>query len=54
MVHLDRIHEEIRVLNLKHETLLSFRVFVNFTNRMDLFKGIELGALPYRVKLTDE
>ena len=54
MVHLDRIHEEIRVLNLKHETLLSFRVFVNFTNRMDLFKGIELGALPDRVKLTDE
>jgi hypothetical protein len=54
MVHLDRIHEEIRVLNLKHETLLSFRVFVNFTNRLDLFKGVELGALPDRVKLTDE
>ena len=54
MVHLDRIHEEIRVLNLKHETLLSFRVFVNFTNRLDLFKGVELGALPDCVKLTDE
>lgn len=54
MVHLDRIHEEIRVLNLKDETLLSFRVFVNFTKRMDLFNGIELGALHDRVKLTDE
>ena len=54
MVHLDRIHEEIRVLNLKDETLLSFRVFVNFTKRRDLFNGIELGALPDRVKLTDE
>lgn len=54
MVHLDRIHEEIRVLNLKDETLLSFRVFVNFNKRMDLFNGIEFGALPDRVKLTDE
>jgi hypothetical protein len=54
MVHLDRIHEEIRVLNLKDETLLSFRVFVNFTKRMDLFNGIEMGILPDRVTLTDE
>lgn len=54
MVHLDRIHEEIRVLNLKDETLLSFRVFVNFTKRMDLLNGIEMGILPDRVKLMDE
>ena len=27
MLQLERIHEEIRVLNIKDETLLSFRVF---------------------------
>ena len=37
MVHLDRIHEEIRVLNIKDETLLSFRVFENFNKRLDHF-----------------
>ena len=44
MVHLDRIHEEIRVLNIKDETLLSFRVFENFNKRLDHFKTIKLGG----------
>ena len=34
MVHAERIHEEIRVLNIKDETLLSFRVFDNFNKRL--------------------
>lgn len=54
MVHLERIHEEIRVLNIKDETLLSFRVFVNFGKRLDLLHGIKLGILPDRKKLTEE
>ena len=54
MVHLDRIHEEIRVLNIKDETLLSFRVFENFNKRLDHFKTIKLGMFPDRVKLTEE
>tara|TARA_R110002153_G_scaffold231643_1_gene384842 strand:- start:1715 stop:1972 length:258 start_codon:yes stop_codon:yes gene_type:complete len=54
MVHLERIHEEIRVLNIKDETLLSFRVFVNFSKRIDLLHGIELGILPDRNKMTKE
>lgn len=54
MVHLERIHEEIRVLNIKDETLLSFRVFVNFSKRMDWLHGIEMGILPDRNKLTEE
>ena len=54
MVHLERIHEEIRVLNIKDETLLSFRVFVNFSKRMDWLNGIEMGILPDRKKLTEE
>ena len=31
MVHLERIFEEIRILNIKDETLLSFRIFQNFS-----------------------
>ena len=54
MVHLDRIHEEIRVLNIKDETLLSFRVFENFNKRLDHFKTILMGMFPNRVKLTEE
>ena len=54
MVHLDRIHEEIRVLNIKDETLLSFRVFENFNKRLDHFKTIKLGMFPERLKLTEE
>ena len=54
MVHLDRIHEEIRVLNIKDETLLSFRVFENFNKRLDHFKTILMGMFPDRVKLTGE
>jgi len=54
MVHLDRIHEEIRVLNIKDETLLSFRVFENFNKRLDHFNTIKLGMFPDRVKLTEE
>lgn len=54
MVHLERIHEEIRVLNIKDETLLSFRVFVNFSKRIDWLHGIEMGILPDRNKLTEE
>jgi hypothetical protein len=54
MVHLERIHEEIRVLNIKDETLLSYRVFLNFSKRIDLLHGIELGILPDRKKLTEE
>ena len=54
MVHLERIHEEIRVLNIKDETLLSFRVFINFGKRLDLLHGIKLGILPDRKKLTEE
>ena len=53
MVHLDRIHEEIRVLNIKDETLLSFRVFENFNKRLDQFKTVLLGLFPDRVKLTE-
>ena len=54
MVHLERIHEEIRVLNIKDETLLSFRVFVNFSKRIDLLHGINMGILHGRDKLTEE
>ena len=54
MVHLERIHEEIRVLNIKDETLLSYRVFLNFSKRIDLLHGIELGILPDRKTLTQE
>lgn len=54
MVHLERIHEELRVLNIKDETLLSFRVFTNFTKRMDTLCSIELGILPDRKTLTEE
>lgn len=54
MVHAERIHEEIRVLNIKDETLLSFRVFENFTKRLDQFKTVLLGLFPDRVKLTEE
>jgi hypothetical protein len=54
MVHLERIHEEIRVLNIKDETLLSYRVFINFGKRLDLLHGIKLGILPDRKKLTEE
>lgn len=54
MVHAERIYEEIRVLNIKDETLLSFRVFENFTKRLDQFKTILLGLFPDRVKLTEE
>jgi len=54
MVHLDRIHEEIRVLNIKDETLLSFRVFENFNKRLDHFNTIKLGMFPDRLKLTVE
>ena len=32
----------------------SYDVFVNFTKRMDLLNGIEMGILPDRVKLMDE
>ena len=54
MVHAERIHEEIRVLNIKDETLLSFRVFENFNKRLDQFKTVLLGLFPDRVKLTEE
>ena len=54
MVHAERIYEEIRVLNVKDETLLSFRVFENFTKRLDQFKTVVLGLFPDRVKLTEE
>ena len=54
MVHAERIYEEIRVLNIKDETLLSFRVFENFTKRLDQFKTLLLGLFPDRVKLTEE
>ena len=54
MVHAERIYEEIRVLNIKDETLLSFRVFENFTKRLDQFKTVLLGLFPDRVKLTEE
>jgi hypothetical protein len=36
MVHLQRIHEEIRVLNIKDETLLSYRVFINFSVKVSI------------------
>ena len=54
MVHAERIHEEIRVLNIKDETLLSFRVFENFNKRLNQFKTVLLGLFPDRVKLTEE
>ena len=54
MVHAERIHEEIRVLNIKDETLLSFRVFENFTKRLNQFKTVLLGLFQDRVKLTEE
>jgi len=54
MVHLDRIREEIRVLQIKDETLLSFRVFENFDCRVTHFKTILMGMFPERVTLTRE
>jgi hypothetical protein len=52
MVHLDRIFEEIRVLNIKDETLLTFRIFQNFTNRIQHFNNIRMGGFPERNVLT--
>lgn len=54
MVHLERIYEEIRVLNIKDETLLSFRVFENFIKRRQHFDTIKMGFFPDRSTLTDE
>ena len=54
MVHLERIYEEIRVLNIKDETLLSFRVFENFIKRRQHFDTVKMGFFPYRATLTDE
>jgi hypothetical protein len=54
MVHLERIYEEIRVLNIKDETLLSFRVFENFIKRRQHFDTIRMGFFPDRTTLTDE
>ena len=54
MIHLERIHEEIRVLNIKDETLLSYRVFVNFSKRIDLLNVMHLGILSDRNKMTEE
>ena len=53
MIHLDRIHEELRVLNLKNEKLLSPKAFANFSKRSDLLNGILLGVFP-RKELTPE
>ena len=52
MVHLDRIREEIRVLNIKHESLVSYRIFKNFNKRLDWLNGIKMGILPDRNFLT--
>lgn len=54
MVHLERIYEEIRVLNIKDETLLSFRVFENFIKRRQHFDTIKMGFFPDRTTLTDD
>ena len=54
MVHADRIREEIRVINLKHESLVSYRIFCNFNRRLDYLNGIELGILPDRCVCTQE
>mgnify|MGYP003639772246 CR=1 FL=1 len=54
MVHLDRIFEEIRVLNVKDESLLSFRVFENFSKRIQHFNTIKMGLFPERNLLTDD
>lgn len=52
MVHLERIFEEIRILNIKDETLLSFRIFQNFSTRMQHFNSIKMGLFPERNILT--
>lgn len=54
MVHLDRIREEIRVINIKHESLVSYRIFVNFSRRLDWLNGIRMGMLPDRNYLTQD
>lgn len=54
MVHLERIYEELRVLNIKDETLLSFRVFENFIKRRRHFDVIKMGFFLDRTTLTDE
>ena len=54
MVHLDRIREEIRVLNIKHESLVSYRIFKNFNKRLDWLNGIKMGILPDRNFLTKD
>jgi hypothetical protein len=54
MVHLDRIREEIRVINIKHESLVSYRIFVNFNRRLDWLNGIRRGMLPDRNYLTQD
>jgi hypothetical protein len=54
MVHLDRIREEIRVLNIKHESLVSYRIFKNFNKRLDWLNGIKMGILPDRNFLTQD
>lgn len=54
MVHLDRIHEEIRVLNIRHESLVSYRIFKNFNKRLDWLNGVKMGILPDRNFLTQD
>ena len=54
MVHLDRIREEIRVLNIKYESLVSYRIFKNFNKRLDWLNGIKMGILPDRNFLTQD
>lgn len=46
MVHLDRIREEIRVLKLGNEKLLSEKIFLVFTRRLDYFNSIHMGLSP--------
>ena len=46
MVHLDRIREEIRVLKLGNEKLLSEKIFLVFIRRLDYFNSIHLGLSP--------
>ena len=54
MVHIERIHEEIRVLHIKDETLVSYRIYENFSNRIQHFNTIKMGGYPDRNKLTEE
>ena len=42
------------MLNIRHESLVSYRIFKNFNKRLDWLNGIKMGILPDRNFLTQD